>query len=435
MSPSYATTQQAAVSDALTQAGVYWFVSLINVTANAGHGVALSDQSNALHTISNNYSQPYVYGVCHHEEIGNTSDYKKIQIPLLPQVNSPAMATSNTTDRWLSYIDHHSLTYTQLWDTPGNLDGYRLRWIELPAKSFPGSSIGAVVLLPGPRERKDFMGYNFAATWGSSSLGVEAFGGGIGRMESTYDGERRASGPGVPISQSHVPSAKTYSALAPNPFQSSSLSYQNAHRSINISNSWAQYLNPTVEGLNTSLLNVLMRYSEERLGNVQTLLVMLMANGLARTGSGSSLQGELKTVELKGGESLDGNHWISGKGDVFTVDSVASQDWVTFRMDSELEGYAYNTLTTPPRIAIAVLTAYCLLVVGHTIYAGISELHISKLPVRVLVNKDEEGEGDDLELVFGRMQERREIEERTIKANRTYGTMPGSFVAESKKEV
>lgn len=34
--------------------------------------------------------------------------------------------------------------------------------------------------------------------------------------------------------------------------------------------------------------------------------------------------------------------------------------------------------------------------------AGITELHIFKLSVRVLVAKDEEGEGEHLELVFGK---------------------------------
>lgn len=37
--------------------------------------------------------------------------------------------------------------------------------------------------------------------------------------------------------------------------------------------------------------------------------------------------------------------------------------------------------------------------------AGITGLHIIKLPVPVLVAKDEEGEGEDLELVFGNVDQ------------------------------
>lgn len=51
--------------------------------------------------------------------------------------------------------------------------------------------------------------------------------------------------------------------------------------------------------------------------------------------------------------------------------------------------------------------------------AGITELHIFKLPVRVLVVKDEEGEGEHLELVFGNVDQEK-IEDTTIKANVAY---------------
>ncbi|KAI4198357.1 MAG: hypothetical protein LQ346_002781 [Caloplaca aetnensis] len=247
-------------------------------------------------------------------------------------------------------------------------------------------------------------------------------------------------------------------------------------QSINISRSWAEYLDPSIQGLNTSLFNLL---SKERpfyadvgtdLYMSTSILVILTVNGLARTGLGGTLQGDVKSIELNGGDGgLDGNYWLSGKGDVFdNVDPSQSRDWVTFRVYSNLQGYAYNTLTTPPRIAIAILTAYCLLVVGHTLYtgitglssncwdtiaevtalamnssptaalrntcAGITELHIFKLPVRILVSKDEEGEGEHLELVFGSVDDEK-MSERTIKVNRTYGTLPNGVAEEGKKDV
>ena len=54
--------------------------------------------------------------------------------------------------------------------------------------------------------------------------------------------------------------------------------------------------------------------------------------------------------------------------------------------------------------------------------AGISELHIFQLPVRILAFRDEEGDGEHLELVFGNAGG--EEPTNLIKANRTYGTMP-----------
>lgn len=57
--------------------------------------------------------------------------------------------------------------------------------------------------------------------------------------------------------------------------------------------------------------------------------------------------------------------------------------------------------------------------------AGITELHIFKLPVRVLVAKDQEGEGEHLELVFGDV-DRELVKDTTIKPNLAYGTMLSS---------
>lgn len=62
--------------------------------------------------------------------------------------------------------------------------------------------------------------------------------------------------------------------------------------------------------------------------------------------------------------------------------------------------------------------------------AGITELHIFKLPVRILAVTDEEGEGEHLELVFGKVDEGK-LEKNTIKPNRTYGTMPRIVKKES----
>ena len=55
--------------------------------------------------------------------------------------------------------------------------------------------------------------------------------------------------------------------------------------------------------------------------------------------------------------------------------------------------------------------------------AGITELHIFKLPVRILAMNDLEGEGEHLELVFGDV-EHEKTKDSTIKPNRAYGTMP-----------
>ena len=56
--------------------------------------------------------------------------------------------------------------------------------------------------------------------------------------------------------------------------------------------------------------------------------------------------------------------------------------------------------------------------------AGITELSIFKIPIRILVKNDVEGEGEHLELSFGDSEKRDPGARDTIKMNRAYGTMP-----------
>lgn len=64
--------------------------------------------------------------------------------------------------------------------------------------------------------------------------------------------------------------------------------------------------------------------------------------------------------------------------------------------------------------------------------AGIMELDIFKLPVRVLAIRDDEGDGEHLELVFGNKDEK-DTTGTPIKPNRVYGTLP-KMVKKDKSE-
>ncbi|KAL8902620.1 MAG: hypothetical protein Q9207_004533 [Kuettlingeria erythrocarpa] len=474
-----ATTQQAVIADALAEAASLWSLSLVNVTAGAGHGSPLSDQSNAAHRITSNYSQPYSTAVCIPDQFRNDTDSRKLSFPLLPFVNPSSSATRNHSYRtfpsgqikFAMVIEHPDYSYHQLVNSSADSQDYRLEWIELSRDSFNGSSIGAAILLPSSIRDggNNVLLCNIAAGWALSSLVVRDSPQGLEYTESFPQQGKDLEQPLLPHIQTATPKARNEAVGLGDIYQTAGFPQQ----AIDISRTWAQYLDPSIEGLNTSLFNVLSQENKNKgetawdLDAACAILVMLTVNGLARTGWGSTLQGDVKSVGLDGGDGgLDGNYWLSGKGDTFeNVNLTQGRDWVTLRVYSNLQGYAYNTLTTPPRIAIAILTAYCLLVVGHTLYtgissncwdtiaevtalamnsspsaalrntcAGITEFHIFKLPVRVLVSKDEEGEGEHLELVFGSVDDEK-MSERTIKPNRTYGTLPKGVVEERKKDV
>ncbi|KAL8961291.1 MAG: hypothetical protein Q9193_002135 [Seirophora villosa] len=369
------------------------------------------------------------------------SGFNHVAFPMLPFANRPNAATRdlawNNTGSLRApaevsqVIEHPDYFYSELLDPMDDIQAYRTRWIELPGDVFNGSSIGAAILLPRSEQDpvQEVVLCNIAAGWGRSSLvassNLKVSGGG---MTSTFQEGQNLKAVEAQSTTDQFGNAFHYLDLP--------------RRLINISASWAQYIDPLIQGRNTSLLDMLIQETKiqgEQPTSIPDIIVMLFVNGLAKTAWSSTLQGELKK----------------------------SQDWVTFRVDSTLDGYAYNVMTTPPKIAIAILTAYVLLVVGHTLYsgitgissncwdtiaevtalavnstptaalrntcAGISEFHIFKLPVRILVSKDEEGEGEHLELVFGRTDEEK-VQERTIKANRTYGTLPRGCVEEGKKE-
>ena len=111
----------------------------------------------------------------------------------------------------------------------------------------------------------------------------------------------------------------------------------------------------------------------DRIEIAKWALAGLLANGLASIGATGTLQGDIKTAKKPDGSTeWDGDYWFSGKGDMFVVDPEESKDWVKLRVDSTIEGYAYNIRGKSPKVAISFLLAYCIIALSHVLYAGIS---------------------------------------------------------------
>lgn len=364
------TTQQSAVADALTNTAALWTLGLTNVSTNPSHGSPLSDQQNAVHTIKDNYLQPYALASCTGPMYLNATNRSSVIFPVTPGQINLSKGNYTIVDGSFEWngIEYYGISESEILEIPGHFSEYRLKWLNLPLDLFAGSTLGSIILLPRDTETsaQSFQACNLAAGWGTSSMNTTTSAGGVQPV----------------ISYAYEPNLNTnWSTQLPLPIsnyqEQASQGGWGVFREpyfpqipVNITPKWADYTNPSVPYLNTTVFNALLSVTHGGpVFSAQQTLTSLVANGLARVGFYDTLQGTLRT-DINGG--IDGNYWLSGKGDVFTIDPTESKDWVKFLVESNLQGYAYNTSGASPKVAIVFLLTYCVFALGHVLYAGIS---------------------------------------------------------------
>ena len=378
-----ATIQQSAVADALTETGNLWDRSNISTS---GHGSVLQRQD-AVHAINDGYYQPYTITSCASDVIRGPQDDSAVAFPVPPGVEASLMLNENEYND--SALDVYSfvssdITKDQIFATPGSPKESRLKWVELPQDPFNGSAIGAVILLPRSAINltQEIIVCNLGAGWGSSLINTSSYNSGTGFTTSVVRGRANTDVSKISLNRT-LPSDHLFS-----PAESEAtvhvVSYDRPffpEEPIIVTELWANYLNPFMPALNTTVIDALMStYKPPRdLSPRQRVLVAkwalggLLANGLASIGATGTLQGNIKTVVKPDGSSVvDGDYWFSGKGDMFTVDPEESKDWVKLRVDTTIDGYAYNIRGASPKVAISFLLAYCIVALSHVLYAGIT---------------------------------------------------------------
>ena len=393
-----ASTQHVAVADALTNTGALWFTGLNNITVKSGHGSPLSDQSDAIHTLSGESYQPFSQVTCTSDIIRDDTDTRPVAFPLQPNTNDPSKTNANITlpDNFsIPAILDPSITRAEIVSTGGSLSQYRLRWVELPQETFNGSSIGAVILLPQSSSNssspislpQNILLCNVAAGWGTTTLQMHTFGGTTSSITDEVSN-------GVSSLSGYI-NTKANELLESTENMDQELQWlypEYPQRPINVTTDWAQSLNPTVQSANRSIFDIIMQDAVTLKGpessvatasSASITLAAMIANGLSRISFESTLQGSPRSIVSRDGTSwIDGSYWLSGKGNVFTVDPEESKDWVKLHVNSTLQGYAYNTENTSSRVAIAILTMYCIIAIAHLLYSGISG-NLHKLPQAV----------------------------------------------------
>ncbi|KAL8698263.1 MAG: hypothetical protein Q9201_006671 [Fulgogasparrea decipioides] len=443
-----ATTQHGAVADALSATSSLW-----DTTLQYSNSPFYDQRDTVQSIIADNY-QPYTLASCGADFIQDRTDDRPVAFPIPPGSSHEMLSEANVTESMLAMysIVYPGLTRAQILETPGSNSDYRIKWVELPERPFRGSSIGAVILQPTTNETQGVLLCNLAAGWGSSSMNMSsspaASGTGLA-SSSIYDPDSR------------LPQASDYSQRIAGSVVSFRLPLF-PQRQISIREGWAQYLDAKIPTLNTTVINALMGRKlsgQDDATSANIILAGLLANGLSRTGFNSRLQGELRTAfnPTVNASLPDGNFWFASRGDMFHVDPAASEDWVKLRIDSSVEGYAFSIEGIAPKLTAVVLLVYCALVVGHLCYAatsgvsstswdsiaelvalaansspttqlrntcaGMMQMRIFRLPVRILTRKDTNEDEDHLEMVFDVVDEIVARRSR-IQENHEYGTMP-----------
>lgn len=388
------TTQQVVVADALTSLSSIWTITTSNDQIRPHHGASIQDQQKAVHTIAQGYYQPYSYAVCIRDTILGPNDQRSMGFPIIPRYSELDLNAS----AGVPVVEAPSIKRSQLLKLPGLESDNRVKWVQLPKGPQLYGSIGLTVLLPSNppdlskhnitaiEDYADMVICTTSAGWGASSINLTAANGGNSATSSSANIDFSSD------SNNSFPNRNHFQTLSDQSFVIDEPVFPSIPIEIDVT--WAEYLNPYVPSANTTVIDILLKQSalngsKAGLPEVAAMNIVsgLVVNGLARSGFTSELQGKLKLTEVNAdlaylennGSSHtvpDGNIWLTGKNDIFTVDPEESKDWVKLRVDSTVQGYAYNMDGPAPKTAIAFVLTYCCLALGHILYSGISGIFL-----------------------------------------------------------
>lgn len=394
---SISSTQQSVIADALTSTGTIWWAATRESTRTSHHGATFDDQQKTVHTIANDYYQPYSSATCWSDIIEGPNDQRNIAFPISPTFYEwKKELPSNITASISGYpaVEFPSIRRAQLFEIPGRESDNRVKWVQLSQSPLTHASVGLIVLLPKDpptlstviQNNTDIVVCNIEAGWGASSINMTTS---QNANSGTSSLVKFDTSIGLEFNSSAETSQRFDSTEGTSVYFNGQPTYPSIPIEVDVE--WAEYLNPFVPSLNTTVMDFLLKNwaangskPEYPSSAVQHIITGLMTNGLARSGFTGELQGNVSLTKKKidttglygqGNDSLtqvpDGDLWISGKRDFFTVDPEESKDWVKLRVDSTIQGYAYNIDGPGPKVAIAFLLAYCCLALGHCFYNGI----------------------------------------------------------------
>lgn len=226
-----------------------------------------------LNSIDNGYYQSYVISNCVSDTFQETEDQKPLQFARITETG-----LQGTHNRTIIAIPGLPSALT----APGNVSEYRLQWVTLPRTNFSNAAIGAVLLHPrvAGSQSQNITTCTLGAGWGTSSV-------------STYLDRSDRFG-------STITGVPSYFLTSGMPDFATISGYAYPQRRIEISEDWAQFLNPIftkADGSNTTMINHYMSASVYQFEEISISKVMsvVLAAGLSLVGSDLSWQGMFLT--------------------------------------------------------------------------------------------------------------------------------------------
>ena len=145
---------------------------------STSHGVNPLDDQTAVHTIRQDYYQPYSSTTCIRDSVIAQNDTRPISVPLIAPIEYNPVPDylqnlTHTVDA-IPVIDNPHIKRAQLLDVEGSDSEHRTKWFELPSNYFNVSGLGAAIVLPkqysNTSNNVEIVVCNLNAGWGPGSI-------------------------------------------------------------------------------------------------------------------------------------------------------------------------------------------------------------------------------------------------------------------------
>jgi len=354
-----ATTQMSNLGDAVAELGRLW-----NIAAWNARTTRFKYRKNVFYRI-NDVQQPVTMAKCitmRSREPGSFDlQSDKLQIPQMESScikDNPVMVGSNDTAWQSQFTSFLNVT------TP------TLRFIDLPKDTFGENTVGALISLPETWPGgKNVIGCGVDARWFPAYI------------ESTRNQIKVVSG-------------------APGGWETLGTCGLSGPRNITVSSQWANYLNPNLVESNLTAFHTLLKtiptsYAKQWTKDhsfveplIESIISILITNGLARTAFSAAPQGTLKgCTSSECRENCDDGEsaWcqailpkkqFGGGGEVYNLaPGTDTSKMADFTVEVFAEGWAYNSRGKAAKMSCIVLAVYAILAlfhIGFTVWTGMT---------------------------------------------------------------